>query len=163
MDIWMAEAISEARAGLAEGGQPVGAVLVKSGAILGRGRNRLYQSGDPTTHAEMEAYRDAAVRAGGKQNPEDADSHLAECTVYTTATPCEMCAGTIIRFAATCVIIGEATTYPASGTIELMRRQGIQVVVLETTDCIGLVEQYFQRYPERQLQWTTPRSPALRL
>lgn len=158
----MAEAITEARAGLAEGGQPVGAVLVKSGAILGRGRNRLYQSGDPTTHAEMEAYRDAAVRAGGKQNPGDAHSHVAGCTVYTTATPCEMCAGTIIRFAAASVLIGETRTYPASGTIELMRRQGIQVDVLETADCIKLVEQYFQRYPERQRQWAAPRS-ALRL
>jgi cytosine/creatinine deaminase len=161
MDPWMAEAISEARAGFAEGGAPVGAVLVKTGAIVGRGRNRLYQTGDPTTHAEMEAYRDAAVRAEGKQIPEEVDVHLAGCAVYTTAAPCEMCAGTLIRFAATHV--GETTTYPAPGTIEFMRRQGIHVVVLEVAECIRLVEQYFRRYPERQHRWVTPRLPALRL
>ena len=163
MDHWMAEAILEARVGFAEGGAPVGAVLVKSGGIIGRGRNRLYQSGDPTTHAEMEAYRDAAVRAEGKQKPEDVDLHLAECIVYTTAAPCEMCAGTIIRFAATQVVVGEATTYPISGTIEFMRYQGIQVVVLELAECIRLVEDYFQRYPERQRGWIAPRFSALRL
>jgi cytosine deaminase len=153
MDPWMNEALSEARAGLAEGGAPVGAVLVKAGAVVGRGRNRLYQTGDPTTHAEMEAYRDAGRRFGGKDIPERMDVLLAGCDVYTTAVPCEMCAGTILRFAATRVIIGEAATYQQPDTVEFLHRQGIEVAVLGEPECISLVEQYLRRYPERRPRW----------
>ena len=108
MDPWMKEAVLEARASLDEGGSPVGAVLVKDGAVLGRGRNRLYQTGDPTTHAEMEAYRDAALRLGGKQIPDDVEARLAGCVVYTTAVPCEMCAGAIVLARIPRVVYGTA-------------------------------------------------------
>jgi cytosine deaminase len=149
----MREAISEARAGFAEGGSPVGAVLVKGEAIIGRGRNRLYQTGDPTTHAEMEAYRDAARHIGGKQIPGEVEAQLAGCVVYTTAVPCEMCAGAIIRFNARRVIVAEATTYPLPGTGDLFRSVGIEMVILEAQECIDLTQQYFLRYPERRAAW----------
>jgi cytosine deaminase len=152
MDPWMSEALSEARASVAEGGAPVGAVLVRSGAVVGRGRNRLYQTGDPTAHAEMEAYRDAGSRLGGNI-PEQVDEFLAGCDIYTTAVPCEMCAGTILRFAASRVIIGEATTYPQPNTVEFLRRQGIEVAVLSEPACISSVEEYLRRYPERRRRW----------
>jgi cytosine deaminase len=162
MDQWLTEAISEARAGLAEAGSPVGAVLVKAGEIIGRGRNRLYQSGDPTTHAEMEAYRDAAHRMRGKEIPDEVEARLAGCIVYTTAVPCEMCAGAIVRFKASQVIVAEATTYPLPETREFFQSLGIEMVVLETQECIDLVQQYFQRYPERRLAWVACR-PGLGL
>jgi creatinine deaminase len=157
MDPWMKEAVLEARASLDEGGSPVGAVLVKDGVVIGRGRNRLYQTGDPTTHAEMEAYRDAALRLGGKQQPDSVEAKLAGCVVYTTAVPCEMCAGAIVRFAAAQVVVAEATTYPPPATGEYFQGLGIGMAVLEAQECIDLVEQYFSRHPNRRLAWVARR------
>jgi creatinine deaminase len=153
MDPWMSEALLEARASFREGGAPVGAVLVQAGAVIGRGRNRLYQTGDPTTHAEMEAYRDAGRRFGGKDVPERMDALLAGCDIYTTAVPCEMCAGTILRFAGSRVVIGEAATYQLPDTVEFLRCRGIEVTVLGEPECISLVEQYLRRFPKRRPQW----------
>lgn len=160
VDPWMSEALLEARASVAEGGAPVGAVLLRSGAVVGRGRNRLYQTGDPTAHAEMEAYRDGGRRLGGNI-PEQVDALLAGCDLYTTAVPCEMCAGAILRFAASRVIIGEAATYPQPNTVEFLRRHGIEVAVLSEPECISLVEEYLRRYPERRPRWVAqPRGIA---
>lgn len=150
MDEFMAAAIDEARAGLEEGGHPIGSVLVKDGAILGRGRNTWFQNADPTGHAEMEAYRDAARRAKGRE-PLDGISELIQgASVYTTMMPCEMCAGAIIRFGAKRVVVGETATYDDAGTQALMERQGIEVAVLHSAECIALVEEYLRRYPERR-------------
>jgi len=160
---FMAEALAEARFSLSVGGAPIGAALVKAGTLLGCGHNRLYQSGDPTSHAEMEAYRNAAERLASELPRAEIEAALSDGTVYTTAMPCEMCAGAIIRFNAARVVVGETRTHPPPETRPLMERQGIEVVVLEDEDCVRLLDGYLTQYPDRRAQWVTPRTPPLRL
>lgn len=145
MDEFMTAALNEARSSMAEDGYPIGSVVVRDGEIIGYGRNRFLQTGDPTTHAEMEAIRDAAKIA-----TVDLDAVLKGATVYTTMMPCEMCAGAIIRFGITRVVVGETRTYTDAGTETLMKRQGIEVEVLEAPGCIDVVETYLETHPE----WT---------
>lgn len=163
MNPFMAAALEEAKAGFEAGGAPVGCVLVRHGEIVGRGRNRLFQDGDPTAHAELEAYRDAAARAAGRRAPEELDAYLQSAEVYTTMMPCAMCAGAIIHFAARRVVVGETTTYAPANTRPLLERQRIEVVVLEEPECIALVEAYQRRRSERRRIMRTPRMPPLRL
>lgn len=146
----MAFAIDEARAGMAEGGEPVGAVILRDGVILGRGRNRLRQNGDPTAHAEMEAYRDAARRLLNGLEPDACEAALHGASVFTTAMPCEMCAGAILRFRAERVVVAEIRTYRPAGTRGLLKRQGIAVSVSDSAAMAALVERYFDLYPERR-------------
>ena len=143
MDKFMAAALNEARSSMAEEGYPIGSVVVRDGEIIGYGRNRFLQTGDPTTHAEMEAIRDAAKNAAG-----DVDAVLKSATVYTTMMPCEMCAGAIIRFGIARVVVGETQTYTDAGTRALMTRQDIRVEVLEDPACMALVEEYLSAFPE---------------
>lgn len=143
MDAFMTAAIEEARLSAAENGYPIGSVVVRNDAVIGKGRNRFLQSGDPTTHAEMEAIRDAAGRA-----PAGIDALLKGATVYTTMMPCEMCAGAIIRFGIARVVVGETKTYTDAGTEKLMARQDIAVQVLEDPECIAMVEEYLKSYPK---------------
>ncbi len=145
MDEFMTEALDQARLSMSEDGYPIGSVVVRDGVVVGRGRNRFLQSGDPTTHAEMEAIRDAAKRAVGQ-----VEALLKGATVYTTMMPCEMCAGAIIRFGIARVVVGETQTYNDAGTQTLMARQDIQVEVFEDPACVALVEQYVKDFPE----WT---------
>ncbi len=142
MDPLMAEALAEARAGFEEGGAPIGSVVVKDEEILGRGRNTFFQTGDPTGHAEMEAFRDAARRAAAARPPGPIEALLRGATVYTTMMPCLMCTGAIIRFGAARVVVGEARTYADAGTRALMERQGIEVIVLDEPECVALIEAY---------------------
>jgi creatinine deaminase len=145
MNQYMSAALDQARRSMAEGGYPIGSVVVRDGDIVGRGRNRFLQSGDPTTHAEMEAIRDVAKHAGG-----DVEAVLKGATVYTTMMPCEMCAGAIIRFGIARVVVGETRSYTDAGTATLMGRQDIRVEVLEDPECVSVVEQYVEAFPE----WT---------
>ena len=103
MNEFMKAAWDEVKIGLDEGNLPVGSVVVKDGQIIGVGRNRQHQTGDPTTHAELEAIRDAARRAPG-QDPVDL---LKNAICYTTMMPCPMCAGAIIRFGFSKVVVAE--------------------------------------------------------
>ncbi len=162
MDAFMAAALAEAQAGFEEGGSPIGAVLVKDGEILGRGRNVLMQRGDPTGHAEMEAYRDAARRAAATHAPEEIEGLLRGGVMYTTMMPCEMCAGAIVRFSASRVVVGETTTYVESGTRLLMERRGIEVSVLQSVESIPHIELYLPRQPERRAAMTQRATPASR-
>ncbi len=145
MDAFMTVALEEARLSMAEDGYPIGSVVVRNGEIVGRGRNRFLQTGDPTTHAEMEAIRDAAKHSGG-----DVDALLNGASVYTTMMPCEMCAGAIIRFGIARVVVGETQTYTDAGTLTLMARQDIRVEVMQESECIAVVEEYVKACPE----WT---------
>ena len=144
IDAFMAEALVEARTGLDEGGMPVGSVVVKDDAILGRGRNSLFQTGDPTGHAEMEAYRDAARNLAATAAPYQIDKLLRGSTVYTTLMPCPMCAGAIIWFGAARVVVGDAKTY-GPGTQALMESRGIAVRVLDAPVCVELMQSYLRR------------------
>ncbi len=162
-DEFMAQAIAEARASYQEGGQPIGSLLVKDGRVLGRGRNTLYQNGDPTGHAEIEAYRDAARRAAETHGAGEIEALVAGGTVYTTMMPCEMCAGAIIRFQATRVVVAETRSYRPSATQRLMEMQGIEVVVLDEADSVALVETYYAEHPDKREAWMSPCEPDLQL
>ena len=149
MDKFMIEAIAEAKAGMAEGNSPIGSVFVKDSEIIGRGCNTLMRTSDPTAHAEMEAYRDAAQNIAKTCKPEDVQNELAGGTIYTTMMPCPMCAGAIIRFGAKAVVVAETQTYADSGTQPFMERQGIEVTVLDAAESIAMMEEYYEQNPER--------------
>lgn len=127
MDRFMRAAIEEAKAALAEGGHPYGAVLVREGQIIGAGRNRIVQNGDPTSHAEIEA-----IRAAGIQESYD------DTIMYATALPCLMCAGAITRFQIPRVVVG-ATWPDAVDSHDFMRSRGAEVIVLELEECRQLL------------------------
>lgn len=163
MNPFMAAALEEARSSVKAGGAPIGSVLVKNGVVIGRGHNTLYQTGDPTAHAEMEAYRDTARRGSDTHGPGEVEALLEGGEVYTTMMPCEMCAGAIIRFGARRVVVGETSSYAPAATRPLMERQGIEVAVLDDPECIALVEDYVRRHPERRKRMAERRRPPLRL
>lgn len=119
---WLELALDEARAGRAEGGQPVGSVLISpSGEVLGRGRNRFLQTGRILAHAEVEAFEDAQLR----------DSYLG-CTTVTTAEPCWYCTGLIRHFEISRVIVGASAN---RGRIEWLRSLGRDVRLLQDPEC----------------------------
>jgi creatinine deaminase len=127
MDHFMFAAVEEARATLAEGGRPYGALLVRQGQVIGAGRNRTVQNGDPTSHAEIEA-----IRAGGIQ------VSYEDTVMYATAPPCLMCAGAIASFEIPKVVVG--ASWPGTeDALDFMRSRGIEVNVLESEECRQLL------------------------
>jgi cytosine/creatinine deaminase len=137
MDNFMQAAIEEAEAGLAEGGIPIGAVIVHQGRIIGRGHNRRVQQGSAILHGEM----DALERAGRQPA-----SVYRESVLYTTLSPCPMCSGAILLYDIPRVVIGENRTF--MGEEELLRSRGVQVEVLQDEQCISLMEQFIAEKPE---------------
>lgn len=129
-------ALQEARAGRAEGGIPIGAALYDaSGTLLGRGRNRRVQDGDPSAHAET-----AAFRAAGRR------STYAGTTMVTTLAPCWYCSGLIRQFGISRVVIGEARTF--DGGQEWLAAHGVEVVVLDDAECRSLLGEFVAERPE---------------
>lgn len=124
----LALAVEEARDSMREGGLPIGSVLADDGKVLARGRNRFNQTGDRTSHAELDCLRNA-----GAFEPHD------RLTLYTTMSPCIMCSGAIVRLGVRRVIVGDATSFP--GEPELMRRHGVTVIVTNDADCIALAQE----------------------
>ena len=137
MDKFMQAAIEEAQKGLAEGGVPIGSVLVHNGKIIGRGHNRRVQSGSPILHGEMDAFADA-----GRQPA----SVYKECTIYTTLSPCCMCSGAIELYGIPHVIVGENQTF--MGAEERLRGAGVKVDVLQDPTCIELMTHFIAAKPE---------------
>jgi cytosine deaminase len=136
MDAFMQAAIEEARRGLAEGGIPIGSVLVHDGRIIGRGHNRRVQKGSAILHGEMDAIENA-----GRQPA----SVYRTATVYTTLSPCAMCSGTILLYGIPKVIVGENQTF--MGEEELLRSRGVEVVVLQDATCRELMRQFIAAKP----------------
>jgi cytosine deaminase len=133
---FMAQALAQAQAGFDEGGVPVGAVLVGvEGRLLGAGRNRRVQQGDPVAHGEMDCLRQVGRRAS-----------YAGTTIYTTLTPCMMCAGTIVQFGISRVVIGENRSFP--GNEDFLRERGVQVTVLDDPACRALMQRFQTEKPE---------------
>lgn len=158
MDDFMQAAFDEAKTAFDEGNIPVGSVLVKDGKVFGAGRNRHRQTGDPTTHAELEAIRDAAARSPGQF------AELCQgATCYTTMLPCAMCSGAIIRFGFARVVVAETATIADSGTRALLERQGITVDLENHQACIELVESYLAIEPELSAALKSPTRPPLAL
>jgi len=124
---FMNEAIKEAEKSLAEGGIPIGAVLVKDGKVISSGHNRLIQNDSVVLHAEMDAIENA-----GRLNYED----YVKCTLYTTLSPCPMCSGAVILYNIPRVVIGENTTL--MGAENLLKCNDVEVVVLNDVKCRDL-------------------------
>jgi cytosine deaminase len=137
MDEFMAAAIVEAEAGLAEGGIPIGSVLVHNGQILGRGHNRRVQKGSATLHGEMDALENAG-RLPAKV--------YAESVIYTTLSPCSMCSGAILLYGIPKVIVGENQTF--LGEEALLRSRGVTVEVLQNPRCIELMRNFIRDKPQ---------------
>jgi cytosine deaminase len=131
----LAVAIEEARAGLAEGGIPIGAALFDaSGALIGRGHNRRVQQGDPSVHGETDAFRNA-----GRQRD------YRDKVMVTTLAPCWYCSGLVRQFNIGTVVIGESVNF--SGGIEWLREHGVKVVDLQSAECIGMLADYIRANP----------------
>jgi cytosine deaminase len=131
MDSFMAAAIAEAEAGLAESGIPIGSVLVHEGKIIGRGHNRRVQRGSAILHGEMDALENAGRLPA---------SVYRQCVIYTTLSPCAMCSGAILLYQIPRVIIGENQTF--MGEEELLRGRGVNVEVLQEPRCVALMRNF---------------------
>lgn len=136
-DPFLQAAIDEARAGLSEGGIPIGSVIVHQGRIIGRGHNRRVQQGSAIRHGEMDAFENA-----GRQPA----SVYRDCTLYTTLSPCAMCSGAILLYGIPKVTVGENRTF--LGEEELLRSRGVAVEVLQDETCIALMRDFIAAKPQ---------------
>jgi cytosine deaminase len=137
MDEFMVAALEEARQGLAEGGIPIGSVLVLDGKIVGRGHNRRVQKGSPTLHAEMDCLENA-----GRLKASD----YQRAVLYSTLSPCDMCSGTVLLYKIPRVIIGENKTF--QGPEDYVRSRGVELVILNLEECVSLMEAFITAHPE---------------
>ena len=132
---FLKRAQAQAQKSYGEGGLPIGAVLAKGTEFIAEGHNRRVQEGDPIAHGEMDCLRRAGRRT---------DYH--RLTLYTTLSPCMMCAGTIVQFGIPRVVIGEAQSF--TGNAEFLRAQGVDVVMADDPDCIELMSRFIAEKPE---------------
>ena len=130
-------AIDEARAGLAEGGIPIGSVLVLGGKIVGRGHNRRVQKGSAILHAEMDCLENA-----GRLKASD----YKRTILYTTLSPCDMCSGTTLLYKIPHVIIGENRTF--QGPEDYVRSRGVHLEILDDPTCIRLMQEFIAAKPD---------------
>ena len=129
-------AIEEARLGLDEGGIPIGAALFTSeGTLLGRGHNRRVQDGDPSVHGETDAFRNA-----GRQRT------YRDTIMVTTLAPCWYCSGLVRQFGIGTVIVGESVNF--QGGVEWLRENGVEVVDLNSEECVEMLRDYITANPE---------------
>ncbi|WP_339719156.1 nucleoside deaminase [uncultured Paraglaciecola sp.] len=137
MDKFMQAAIEEAQQSLAEGGIPIGSVIVHNNKIIGRGHNRRVQNSSPILHGEMDAFENA-----GRQSAQT----YRESIIYTTLSPCAMCTGAIILYGINNVVIGENHTF--MGEEGLLKSKGITVKVLQNQQCIDLMQNFISSKPQ---------------
>ena len=129
-------ALEEARRGLAEGGIPIGAALFhRDGRLLGRGHNRRVQEGDPSVHGETDAFRKA-----GRQR------RYGDTIMVTTLAPCWYCSGLVRQFRIGTVVVGESVNF--AGGLDWLRQSGVEVIDLESEDCIRLLGDWIAAHPE---------------
>ena len=136
-DPFLAAALGEAEAGRAEGGIPIGSVLVIDGRIVGRGHNRRVQKGSAVLHAEMDCLENA-----GRLTARD----YARATLYSTLSPCDMCSGAILLYRIPRVVIGENRTF--RGPEDYVRSRGVSVTVADDEECVRLMEAFIREHPE---------------
>lgn len=132
---FMSLALEEAKAGYEEGGVPVGAVMVENGQVVGSGRNRRVQDGNPISHGETDCMKNAGRRPG-----------YENVTMYTTLSPCMMCAGTIVQFGIGRVVIGEDENF--AGNIDFLKSRGVEVTLLDDPDCKELMSRFIGERPD---------------
>jgi len=128
-------AFDEASAGFDEGGCPIGSVLARGETLVSSGRNQRGQQGDPIAHGEMDA-----IRKAGRQKT------YRDTTLYTSLSPCMMCAGTIVQFAIPRVVIGENKTF--GGNEAFLTQHGVEVVIADDEDCQALMQKFIEQSPE---------------
>lgn len=136
-DPYMQAAIEEARLGLAEGGIPIGSVLVLEGKIIGRGHNRRVQNGSVIHHAEMNCLENAGRLPA---------SVYRRCVLYSTLSPCPMCSGAVLLYGIPRLVVGENQTF--QGPEEYVRSQGVEVEVVQNDECIHMMEDFIKAKPE---------------
>ena len=132
---FMRAAYAQALESYNEGGLPIGALIVEKVQIVAAGHNRRVQDGDPIAHAEMDCFRKAGRR-----------SRYDTVTLYTTLSPCMMCAGTVLQFGVKRVVIGENRNFP--GNMEFLHSRGVEVVLLDDAECIALMRRFIQERPD---------------
>lgn len=136
MDSFLAEAIAEARQGLAEGGIPIGSVLVIDGEIAGRGHNQRVQQGSPILHAEMDCLQNAGRMSAAE---------YARATLYTTLSPCDMCSGTALLFKIPRIVIGENRTF--AGPEQYLCERGVELEIIDDAECFQLMQSFIAGHP----------------
>src|SRR3954468_24064464 len=135
-DLFLKKAIAEARLGLAEGGIPIGSVLVIGGEIVGHGHNRRVQNGSAILHAEMDCLENA-----GRLSP----AEYRRATLYSTLSPCDMCSGTALLYRIPRIVIGENRTF--RGPEDYVRSRGVTLEILTDPQCIELMRAFIERSP----------------
>jgi creatinine deaminase len=136
-DEFLAAAIAEARAGLAEGGIPIGSVLVIGGQIIGRGHNRRVQRGSAVLHAEMDCLENA-----GRLRATD----YRRATLYSTLSPCDMCSGASLLYGIPRIVIGENRTF--RGPEEYLRSRGVILEIVDDAECMRMMREFIAAHPE---------------
>lgn len=131
---FMQIALQQAQKSYDEGGLPIGSVMVEHGKLLSAGHNQRVQLGDPTAHGEMDCLRKAGRRPRYEQ-----------VTLYTTLSPCMMCAGTIVQFGIPRVVVGENQSF--TGNIDFLREHGVDVLLLDDPDCKALMQRFIAEKP----------------
>lgn len=137
MDKFLEAAIEEAKKGLEEGGIPIGSVLVIDNKIVGRGHNSRVQNGSAILHAEMDCLENAGRLKA---------SHYKRSILYSTLSPCDMCSGTALLYKIPKIVIGENKTF--KGPEEYLRTRGIELTILNNSECIKLMEDFISSKPD---------------
>ncbi|HEV2454930.1 MAG TPA: nucleoside deaminase [Verrucomicrobiae bacterium] len=137
MDAFLQAAIDEAKRGLAEGGIPIGSVLVCDGNIIGRGHNRRVQNGSVIHHAEMNCLENAGRLKS---------SIYSRCVLYSTLSPCPMCSGAVLLYKIPRVVIGENATF--QGPEEHLRARGVLLEIVNEPECVQLMQDFIKARPE---------------
>jgi creatinine deaminase len=136
MDSFLRTAIEEARRGLAEGGIPIGSVLVIDGRVVGRGHNRRVQQGSAILHAEMDC-----IERAGRLRATD----YRRSTLYSTLSPCDMCSGTALLYGIPRIVIGENRTF--RGPEEYVRSRGVELTIVDDPECVQLMREFIAARP----------------
>ena len=136
MDPFLKAALEEAELGLAEGGIPIGSVLVIDNMIVGRGHNRRIQRGSAVLHAEMDCLENA-----GRLTSRD----YRRAVLYSTLSPCDMCSGAILLYRIPRVVIGENKTF--RGPEDYVRSRGVRLEIVQDRECIRIMEEFVKARP----------------
>jgi cytosine/creatinine deaminase len=134
-DPFLRDAVEEARRGLAEGGLPIGSVLVREGKVIGRGHNRRVQKGDPMAHAEI----DCLTNAGRQQS-------YKETVLYSTLMPCFLCSGAVVQFGIPKIVVGDTVNF--GGAPSFLRQQRVECVDLHDPECIHMMAEFIKAHPD---------------
>jgi cytosine/creatinine deaminase len=137
MDKFLEAAINEAKKGIAEGGIPIGSVLVIDGKIVAKGHNKRVQKGSAVLHAEMDCLENA-----GRLKASD----YQRATLYSTLSPCDMCSGAVLLYGISKVVIGENKTF--SGPEDYLRSRSVEIVNLNNDECYQMMETFIKNNPD---------------